>query len=141
MATPAAVRFIKKVEFLPNGCWLWNGARTGKSWNGGRLRYGNFWNGTKVVSAHRWSREHFVGSIPEGLDAGHLCTTELCVHPLHVRPMTHAENMSASVPGKQLGGRQRCKRGHELSGENLLVSGGARYCRECRKIREQRFGL
>ena len=85
VATSADVeRLMKNVFVLPNGCWLWLGARSrGK---GNRLWYGSFplrINGKwRTVRAHRFSSEVFNGhECPPGHDRDHNCTLSLCVHP------------------------------------------------------------
>lgn len=65
-------------------CWNWTGALA-KGY--GRINCaGDKW------LAHRWSYEHHVGPIPEGLDIDHLCENTRCVNPEHLEPVTGAEN-------------------------------------------------
>ena len=79
-------RFVAKVERTED-CWLWTGASTA-------LGYGQFSGGQgRLVYAHRWSYEHHVGPIPEGLVIDHLCQTPSCVNPEHLEPVTQAENV------------------------------------------------
>ncbi len=60
-------------------CWSWTGAVHGKG-------YGHFTvRPTVVVKAHRWSYEHEVGPIPEGLWIDHLCRNTSCVRPSHLQ--------------------------------------------------------
>lgn len=130
----AATRFWRYVDKTET-CWLWTGATNG--------RYGVFWTGpeTKRNYAHRWSYEHHVGPIPEGLQIDHLCRTPLCVRPDHLEPVTAYENCQrgkASAP--------TCKRGHPMDGvmhSSLTVSGTTRYCKTCRRedMRRRRAGL
>jgi hypothetical protein len=82
-----AERFAKKVEVADSGCWLW----TASTNEGG---YGHFWRGPDDwMVAHRFSYEHFVGPIPEGLDLDHLCRVRHCVNPEHLEPVTRRENL------------------------------------------------
>ena len=79
-------RFIARVDFAPNGCWLWRGVHY---WNG----YGGFFvNGDKRL-VHRVSYATFVGPIPEGFHVDHLCRVRDCVNPDHLEPVTHRENL------------------------------------------------
>jgi len=81
---------------LPTGCWPW-AARTNEH------GYGTFWNGEKrrghnvKVLAHRWSFEHFVGPIPEGLCVLHKCDEPGCVAPEHLFLGTQADNVADCV--------------------------------------------
>ena len=84
---PEVVRFIEKVEFTADGCWSWTGycSRNGYA----RLNIaGRMW------LAHRWSYEHFIGSIPDGLEIDHLCRVTSCVNPAHLEPVTPAVNVA-----------------------------------------------
>lgn len=73
----------------PGGCWLWTGART-------TAGYGTFSVDSGSVYAHRWSYEHHVGPIPEGLTIDHVhargCRHTHCVNPEHLEAVTQAEN-------------------------------------------------
>ena len=82
-------RFWSKVSIAPTGCWLWAGAIQAS--NGyGRFGVGRATDG--VCFAHRWAYEFFLGPIPAGLEIDHLCRVRACVNPLHLQPVTHAEN-------------------------------------------------
>jgi hypothetical protein len=81
-------RFMAKVEIVGD-CWLWRGNRCSG--------YAYFFPGgdrrTPCVRGHRWSYEHFVGPVPDGLVLGHTCEHRHCVNPEHVRPITQSENI------------------------------------------------
>lgn len=82
--SPIIERFWSKVE--PDGsCWGWRGHRQP---NG----YGQFSENQRVIYAHRWAYEHFIGPIPAGLHIDHLCNNPSCVKPDHLEPVTQAEN-------------------------------------------------
>lgn len=81
--TSAFRRFFAKVEFDTNGCWLWCG---------GLSKGYPIFHPDVPVRAHRWSYETFVGKIEEGKTLDHLCRTRRCVNPLHLEPVSQAEN-------------------------------------------------
>lgn len=83
-------RFEDFVVPEPNtGCWLWTGASNQKG-------YGVFGVNGKLKKAHRWSYEHHVAKIPEGLEIDHVrsrgCVGPSCVNPAHLEAVTHQEN-------------------------------------------------
>jgi len=105
--------------------------------------YGTFWGDRgRMEKAHRWSYQAYVGAIPDGLEMDHLCRNRVCVHPDHLEPVTHAENMTRSMSGLaaklRLDGMTHCKRGHEFTPSNIYwgktrIGNPARWCRTCRR--------
>ena len=85
-----AERFWPKVDLL-GGCWLWLAA-TNDSGYGTFMARSRTDDTPKTVRAHRWSYEHLVGPVPEGLELDHLCRTPACVRPEHLEPVTRREN-------------------------------------------------
>lgn len=119
-------RLLDKVIPEPNsGCWLWVGG------NDGKAGYGSIRVGRDKLKAHRVSHELFKGPIPAGQTIHHRCNTPACVNPDHLQPMTFRENNRHSNSCSAKRARQtHCNRGHELSGDNLLIV-VARQCRAC----------
>ena len=87
-----------------------------------------------TMLAHRWSYEHFVGPIPDGLVIDHLCRVRHCVNPDHLEPVTNEENLRRGAGyGLRNGMRSACINGHEYTPENTYThpTKGSVTCREC----------
>lgn len=123
-------RFEASIAYCPTtGCWLWQGPAMG---NG----YGVFNVGHKHFSAHRFAYESLKGPIPEGLTIDHLCRNRACVNPDHMEPVTNVVNVMRGISlAAQNARKTHCKRGHEFTAENTLVSGGRRQCRACHRLK------
>ena len=117
--------FWTRVEPQEDGCWLWGGQINDHG-------YGLFRAG-RVYRAHRWSYEHLVGPIPEGLVLDHLCRVRNCVNPDHLEPVTHRENVLRGVgPTAANAAKTECRKGHALVGDNVRQRPtGCRECRTC----------
>ncbi len=127
-------RIWDKLQPCPTtGCWLWTGATTLQG-------YGRLWTGDGTAMAHRHIYETLVGPVARELDVDHLCRTPLCCNPLHLEPVTHAENIrraggmaqARAASATKAHARTHCKNGHALTRENTHVSSkGYRRCRAC----------
>lgn len=115
-------------------CLVWIAARD----TNGR---GRFWLNGKIYAAPRIAWEIAHGGIAEGMCVCHTCDHPACVELSHLFLGTQRDNMhdmqrkghgykgGAHNPWNR--GITHCKRGHPLSGENLMVSCGRRVCRTC----------
>lgn len=120
----AQERFMRQVEIIQSsGCWEWQGTLQ-------KNGYSTFGLEAKSLRGHRWSYEHFIGPIPEGLQIDHLCRNRSCVNPEHLEPVTARENSRRAM-------RASCVNGHPFSEENTYMHGGRRYCRTCRSARNR----
>lgn len=127
---------MEKVRRTENGCWQWTEYLDSHG-------YARLWVNRKNVGAHRWSYEHHVGPIPEGLQIDHLCRNRSCVNPEHLEAVTPSVNVRRGVLSEVLRlraeARTHCRRGHEYAPENLYLNPhGERACLACkrRKARE-----
>lgn len=115
---------------LVTGCWEWEKYRNAlgyaETWWKGRT-----WVATRLIyAAHH-------GPFDPQLDICHSCDNPGCVNPEHIRVDAHQANLMDASRKKRLQGQWKthCKRGHPLSGTNLLPWSKYRNCRECRRWR------
>lgn len=129
---PAANRFDRYVDRRADSCWLWTGGLNNRG-------YGRFYDGTRMVLAHRWAYEHFVGPIPDGLQLDHLCRVRHCVNPAHLEAVTNKVNSLRGVsPAAKNALKTNCPQGHPYDDANTWVSkNGFRQCRTCHRIRRR----
>ena len=87
-----AARFWSKVDVSPDNsaCWNWRGSAD-------RYGYGRFRTPSparNIVKAHRLAYELFYGVDLGDRHALHSCDNPRCCNPHHIRPGSHAENMT-----------------------------------------------
>ena len=114
-----------------NECWIWLSSLTEDG-------YGIFWiDHYHNIRAHRYLYELVKGKIPDGLVIDHLCRNPKCVNPNHLEAVTNKENL---LRGNGFGGvnsrKTHCKRGHELTPENIYggIKGRGRDCKLCKAV-------
>lgn len=132
---PLVDRFMARTERQPNGCLLWTAGTNDGGY--GRFAISHDTN----VAAHRWSYEHFVGPIPDGLTVDHVkdrgCTSRLCVEPSHLEPVPLRENlMRGDTPAARNAAKTQCPQGHPY---DKIGSKGERLCRRCRTEDQRRY--
>lgn len=79
-------RFWRRIQALENGCWEWTGTRNEKGYGLVQIR------GGRNRRVHRVIYELLIGPIPTPLIPDHVCTNPWCANPLHLEPVTVAEN-------------------------------------------------
>lgn len=89
--TEDVARFLDKMQ-ITDSCWIWIGARSSAG-------YGHFYFYDKVVLAHRFSYELFVGPIEPGKLILHRegCGNPICINPFHLYMGTDADNAQDRV--------------------------------------------
>ena len=136
-------RFWSHVETSGEGCWPWTGQISKRSSKGkgsagyGVFRVGSRSDGTRrSVKAHRWLYETVVGHVPEGLELDHVCGNRSCVRLSHLEPVVHSVNIRRGHNPNRA--KKYCPRGHPYDGVNTVVYNGARQCRMCRWLRNNK---
>lgn len=129
-----AARFVGNLRVSPQGCWIWTAGKTSgnskSATDGGR--YGKFSLRSRTVLAHRLLYAASRGAIANTLDHRPSCD-RACVHPQHLEDVPSRINLLRSHGVMAMNARKvRCKRGHLLSGENLMLVPRGRMCRACR---------
>lgn len=120
-----------------SGCWIWMGVTDKDGY--GRLH---------GIGVHRTSYLESNGTIPEGMNVCHKCDVPSCINPAHLFLGSQADNLSDQrAKGRRVGKppqRTTCKRGHALSGNNVLwrlpygkFKSSQRYCRTCNNNRRK----
>lgn len=111
---------------METSCVIWSGhirPRDG---------YGIHWSGRM---AHRVIYEREVGPIPDGLELDHLCGTRACVAIDHLEPVTRQQNIDRQTNAWRE--KSTCPKGHTYDESNTMISGGKRYCKECRRQQQR----
>ncbi len=127
-------RFWSKVDRRGDDeCWPWGG-------NIDIGGYGFFKVDGKMLKAHRWAYEQFVGPVPSDMTLDHVkangCTRRDCVNYLrHLEVVTGRENtLRGDGPTAVNARKTYCSRRHELTPGNTFVrKNGQRMCRTCHR--------
>jgi len=121
------VRFNKKwvpskeYFFNRSRCWEWTASKM-------PMGYGRLGVNGRMVLAHRWSYENFVGPIPENLVIDHLCRNTSCCNPAHLEAVPQSVNILRGDHSTRR--KPYCKRGHLF---DSIGSDGRQVCRRCKR--------
>lgn len=118
-------------------CWLWTGCT-----NRGKGEYGLFGVAKKdsggarqkTVQAHRYAYEQTFGPLPDDLQLDHLCEVTICCNPLHLEPVTQAENLYRAWATRT---SNLCPLLHEYT----TLNNQHRWCETCFNQRRNLLGL
>lgn len=97
----------------PYGCHLWTGPTDGDG-------YGSTWLNGRKRKAHWAAYELATGVLQRpGLELDHTCRRRLCVNPLHLEPVTRAENQRRTNSWRRKQ-HEWCPQRHRLTQETRL---------------------
>lgn len=134
MPFPARINLLRQTHGADK-CWPWPGS----------LRFGGYGQvklpGKPPTAAHREAYQLLVGPIAADLVLDHTCRNRRCVNPVHLEPVSRAENILRGYSALAENARKtHCVRGHPFSNENTkLTPAGHRLCKTC--ISERSRGL
>lgn len=123
--TNETIRFLDKV-LVGESCWEWQATVSPYGYG----KFGVKDSRWRMVPAHRFSYELFVGPIPEGLHLDHLCRNRVCVRPNHLEPVTCKENIHRGIGH---GHETHCPKGHPYDEANTYWRTDGRHGRHCRR--------
>jgi hypothetical protein len=132
---PLPQRFFDKVQLTEElhgdtHCLIWTGYRV-------KQGHGRVWDPSKnrVVPAHQFAYEMWIGPVPAGKHLDHLCCHPWCVNVLHLEPVTPGENTRRARGVSDL----VCRRGHLRTAETTHFRGNVRFCRLCQAEDQRRY--
>jgi hypothetical protein len=137
-------RIKQKIRFTESGCWEWTACIDTPGY--GRI----YWEG-KLEESHRVVYELLVKPIPDGLVIDHMCHTSACgktdrecphrrcQNPAHFKVVTQGSNaLRGDSPPAVNARKDACDNGHEYTPETMVMDGGNRRCKICRREADKR---
>lgn len=121
-------------------CWAWRGPVSEKS------GHGLFRVGRRLLRPYRiaWAL-HYGGDWPPDTPLARICENDLCTNPRHIEPdrSRHGTYQSRRRDEPSTAAKNHCKKGHLLSGSNLVIRYNdgrpVRVCKKCRVESVQRY--
>lgn len=101
-------------------CRVWQRGATADGY--GQIMVQKVWWTTHLLAFRTW-----MGAAPPNTVLDHLCRNRRCINPLHLEPVSLAENTRRGLACNL--NKARCKRGHELA--------GAGKCAECQRLNQR----
>lgn len=117
--TPLEERILAHI-LIDDGCWEWTGTRyKGR----GTIKIDSH----TTAPAYRAVYKMLIGDLKTEEYLHHTCENPGCVRPSHLMVVSLSQHNTIHAKP-----REYCKRGHLLSAENVYISGGSRWCRQCK---------
>lgn len=140
-------KFKANCIITEKGCWEWQGFCVPfRNMKPGQRGYPS-----ASYRGKRWKLNRLMVTITQrpmlpSEVAMHTCDNPPCINPAHLKPGTMAENMQ-DASKKKRADRQwmtHCKRGHELTGDNVELfseNGGKTFKRKCKACQRGRMRI
>jgi hypothetical protein len=123
-------RFMSKIK-KTDTCWYWTAAKT-------KAGYGMYSIKHKLIYAHRYSYQMFVGELVANMELDHTCRNRDCVNPNHLEQVSHKENIMRGEAWNKFirhnSLKTKCPKGHNYD----YIYNGKRGCKKCRNIQAKK---
>lgn len=128
-------RLVKHADVTGDGCWPWQAATTEDGYGVVTIHWHSYRPYRLMLQLHTGQ------PIPEGMPVDHVCRNRACIRPDHLRVVTAQVNSIENNVGPSAinAAKTHCKRGHPLSGDNLIRTSDGRACRTCQRAHERRW--
>lgn len=127
-------RLLKDTFVTETGCWEWTKCKH----HHGYADMSLLRRGKRIRLGHVIAYIVFIGEIPDGMELDHTCKNKTCVNPWHVEPVPHVLNVQRGRSMITLLDTLICKRGHQLTLNEIGESKSQYYCRICQRLRDRK---